>query len=182
MKLNSFLTRKIVFPDEQTKKEFDGLLADLTKDHPPVGRDEGTQVEIMGLSLWRLRDLYAWEFVEISRRGNASEAAMLATIAASGGDREAAVREAAEQGWQIRELTCRAGTRGREDECGLPGDMTDKMDNVVVEAKLADGMNLVLRYKNAALRDYYRALSVLLTVQRERLELNGEVTDEDEQE
>jgi len=179
MKLNSFLTRKIAFPDEQTKKEFDGLLADLTKYHRPVGRDEETQVEIMGLSLWRLRELYAWEFVEISRRSKASEAAMLATTAASRDDRDAAIREAAEQGWQIRELICRAGIRGREEEDGLPGDMTDATANVVVEAKLADGINLVLRYKNAALRDYYRALSVLLTLQRERRELEGEVADEE---
>jgi len=168
-KPNRFLSGKIAFPDEQQEKEFESVLARLTADRRPVGFAEETQVEIMALSMLSMCDLHAWEFAAVSNRTN-SLVAMQAIIE-NGGSREL-LREATKQGWQVRELSCRTITRSMGEDDDLLDDMTDKIANFAVEAKLTDRLDLVLRYKAAAQRQYYRALAALLALQRERIELD----------
>jgi hypothetical protein len=72
--------------------------------------------------------------------------------------------EAISQGWQAQELVCRTASRGYEDEDGLD-DMTGKTGHIVVEAKMTNSLDSILRYRAAIKRDsgvYDPSLDTLL--------------------
>jgi hypothetical protein len=168
---NCFLARKVIFRDEAEEKEFRALVASLRRYHRPVGPTEETQVSEMALSSWRLQGLYGWEALELSRRKDTS-ATIQQTVRASGDPLELPPCRATPEGWEPREVIVRTGTRSREEEESFIGEATNKTVQAVVEARMTAPIELNLRYGAAIRRDYYRALTALLALQRERLELD----------
>ena len=167
---NGFLARKVIFRNESDHREFNALLASLTRYHRPVGPTERTLVCEVALSSWRWQGVYGWESLEMSRRENES-ANILQAIGGTVNSFDLPLSGITPEGWEPREITVRAGTRNREEEKSSGGEGTDKTAQTIVEAKMSAPLELILRYGAAIRRDYYRALTALLQLQQERLEL-----------
>jgi hypothetical protein len=168
---NCFLARKVIFGDEAEEKEFKALVASLRRHHRPVGPTEETQVSELALSSWRLQGLYGWEALELSRRKDTS-ATIQQTVWASGDPLELPPCRATPEGWEPREVIVRTDTRSGKEGESFIGEATNKTVQAVVEARMTAPILLNLRYGAAIRRDYYRALTALLALQRERLELD----------
>jgi hypothetical protein len=136
------------------------------------------------MALWRLQLLYPWEFAEIEKRKNGSTA-ILQGLGTSRDSQELPLFAATQQGWEANELLVRTGTQGQKRDWLAGEDGAHKTGHVVLEAKMTTTLQTILRYGAAIRRDLYRALSTLLQMQRERMEveqfmpMNPEVSDEE---
>jgi hypothetical protein len=71
-------------------------------------------------------------------------------------------------GWACNELTIRSGTTNSDQEKESSGDRNSKAGNVQIEAKLTNSLDTILRYQAAIKRDFYRAITALRDIQRDR--------------
>ncbi len=164
------LARQIEFRDEADKKMFDALVTALTREHQPVGPTEATLISEMAISVWRLQQLYGWEFTEFNTRKSAATT-ILKSMRKTDGAQRLPLSGVPEQGWTPQELVIRTGTRNSAEEETLVGETSDTAGTVVIAAKLTSPLETILRYQAAIKRDYYRSLGVLREVQRDRMEL-----------
>ena len=167
-----FLTQQIFFRNDGDKQKFDSQVEQLSRDHRPVGVTEQDLVAEMAFCTWRLQNLNGWESVEISNRKNTA-AAILKAVGESGDAQEIPLLGAIRRGWEPDALVVRTGTRSCEEEESLSDEPIVKTGNTVIEAKMGNSLDLILRYGAAIRRDYYRALAALLQLQRERFELEA---------
>jgi hypothetical protein len=163
---HTFLEKKIAFADDAEKKEVEALLSQLVRHHDPSGPTERSLVSEMAISLWRLRNLYGWESVEISSRKAVAAAVLKALSESRNAHDLLPLLDEMGQGWEPTGLTVRNGTR----ECR--GEQTDKTGHSFLEARMGSSLDLILRYGAGIRRDFYRALATLRDLQRERLELD----------
>ncbi len=168
---HSLLAKKILFRDESEQTEFAKLAVELSRHHDPIGPTEQALVSEMAIGLWRLHQLYAWEFLEVGNRENAA-AAIFQGLRENNDAQELPLLAATQSGWAAQELTVRTGMRSRGDEESLLDEKTEKAGHVVVEAKLTSSLETLLRYGASIRRDFYKALGVLHELQDKRLELD----------
>jgi hypothetical protein len=176
--------KKVQFESENEKQAFDALELEAGLYYRPTGPAETALVSEVTICLWRLRELYGWEFSEIRNRRTAA-AAVLAGLKENGDAQALPLFGATQQGWEAEELLVRTGSRGPNENAILLDEEKLKTGHLVLEAKLTTTLQTILRYGAAIRRDLYRALAALQQLQRARLELeqlapmNGEVTDEE---
>jgi hypothetical protein len=167
---HALLSSKLVFRGEDEKRTFETLVAELTRHHAPFGPTEQALVSEMAICLWRLRDLYGWESIEIRNHTNAA-AAIVEGLRENGEAQELPLFAATQQGWSIQELVVRSGSRSSADEETLLDDARAKTGHLILETKSVSALETILRYGAAIRRDFYRALTALRELQQERLEL-----------
>jgi hypothetical protein len=122
----------------------------------------------MTIALWRLHQLYGWEFLEVSNRENAA-ATIFQGLRDNTDAHELPLFAATQQGWAAQELTVRTGMRSRGDDESLLDEKKEKAGHVVVEARLTSSLETLLRYGASIRRDFYKALAILRELQDERL-------------
>ena len=168
---HSLLAKQIRFRDESEEKEFRKLVAELSRDHNPVGLTEQNLVAEMAIALWRLQIVYGLEFLEVKNRENAATA-IFNGLSENMEAQELSFFGATQQGWSARELSVRTGSRNSGVDA-LLGEKTDKIGHVIVEARMSSSLDTLLRYGASIRRDFYKALEVLRQLQQERLELDS---------
>src|SRR5713101_3152046 len=67
------LTKRLVFQDEEEKKEYNTLLDELETEYQASGRTEWALVEEIAICLWKLQILNGWEVQEITNRRKAAK-------------------------------------------------------------------------------------------------------------
>ena len=172
---HGLLTKRLVFQDEEEKKEYNTLLDELETEYQASGRTEWALVEEIAICLWKLQILNGWEVQEITNRRKAAKAILRAVTENyceeqlplfTKGDGS---RSAAQLGWDCQELIVRTGTRNSEQENESPsGDTKGKAGHVQIEAKLNTSLDTILRYQAALKRDLYRAIAALRAIQAQR--------------
>ena len=172
---HGLLTKRLVFQDEEEKKEYNTLLDELETEYQASGRTEWALVEEIAICLWKLQILNGWEVQEITNRRKAAKA-ILRAVAENYDEEQLPLftkgdgsRSGAQLGWDCQELIVRSGTRNSEQaDANSSWDKTDKSGHVQIEAKLNTSMDSILRYEAALKRDLYGAIRTLHEIQRER--------------
>jgi len=171
---HGLLTKRLVFQDEEEKKEYNTLLDELETEYQASGRTEWALVEEIAICLWKLQILNGWEVQEITNRRKAAKA-ILRAVAENYDEEQLPLftkgdgsRSAARLGWDCQELIVRTGTRNSEQDESFAGDTKDKAGHVQIEAKLTTSLDTILRYQAALKRDLYRAIAALRAIQAQR--------------
>lgn len=174
--VHGVLSRKLRFKDEEERLLYDGLVGELCADHCPSGASEYALVFELAFCTWNLQKLYAWLFDEMAIADDSAKA-ILNNVAENYDSEQVPVfaagrANAATRGWECQELLVQTASRTCEQERGLgTEDMNKKSGRVLVHTKMIRTVDLILRYTAAVKRDYYRALSKLQELQREKCEL-----------
>jgi hypothetical protein len=177
--VHGVLARKLWFENDEERHRYNELIDELCSDHYPRGATQFALVSEMAFTIWNLQKLNGWFSREMSKTDGTAEA-MLANLGETyhceqvpffaDGKSGATAR----QGWECEQLLVRTGSRTSEEEEGLGTEQVNtKAGQVIVEAKMARTIDLILRYSTAVKRDYYRALGKLQELQRDRWELAG---------
>jgi hypothetical protein len=167
-------SKRLVFRDQQSEREFDVRLAALMDEYQPVGPTAWEMVHELAFCFWRKTELNAWELQELDHRREAP-AAILKTLAENHEvgqlplfTQQDGLQSAAGLGWDCEELVVRTGTSNSEQaEAGTLRDRKDTTGHVQIEAKLNKSLDSILRYQAAAKRDLHDTIKRLEYLQPE---------------
>jgi hypothetical protein len=170
---HGLLAKNLIFRDEEERNEFNRLLRDLEYEYCPAGPTECALVAEVANCIWKLQTANEWEISEIRHRRQAGEA-ILRAVAENYSDEQMSLftkddgtRSAASLGWDCQELIIRTGSSERDFE-EFSREKKDKAGNVLIEARLTNSLDSVLRYQSALKRDLYRAIAALADINERR--------------
>lgn len=160
---HGLLTKAIPFRDEHEEREFTKFRHELKTDLRPEDSIQTMLVEEIAVCWWKLRMATAWELKEFSGRRSGAKAAVEAYLESSEdyspSDWQKHLQDAANAGWELREMTLRA------DESSEGAIVGKKTRTHQFEARLGSAAESGMRYRSAWKRDLYKALEMLRTLQ-----------------
>jgi hypothetical protein len=161
------LARNFRFKDDQEKADYNGLISDLRSSID--GADPLKRMLMEELAIAHFRRGRALKLEQSTRRRqNPATELALNTISRSELVDTGSCFIDSDSGWECTELTM-AGKKANDSllRNGPLAEGSGDGRQLQVHAKFQDPMDKALRYQRATARDFYRALSSLLELQRE---------------
>ena len=166
---HGLLARAITFENKEDEREFSELLESIQDDFP---RAIQNMVQQELATCWWKSQMAEQELRDIRRQPNTS-AQILRNLISLNNDDAASVFSGVRgpdiasttdlSGWEGRELVLKAG-KSNGDSSVLPENLDDENGSSVIELRLTNSTERILRYQASLKRDFYRALQTLINL------------------
>ena len=174
---HGLLAKHLIFQSPEDENEFEKLLRNFEDEYKPSGATESALCGQAAICLWKLSILDGWAMQDFANRRAAAQAIVKA--AADNSDERHlpfftegnGSQSAAQAGWACDELVIRSGTRNVEQEDTLSEpDTKATSGQVLIEARLKPSLEATVRYQANLKKDFYRAITMLRDLQREKVD------------
>jgi hypothetical protein len=168
---HGLLARAITFESRQEQEEFEVLLDSIQDDFP---RAIQHIMEQELATCWWKSQVAERELRNIRSQSHTS-AQMLKKVVSLNGDAGSVVSGVGGPdiasstdlaGWEGRELVLKAG-KSNSDSSLLPGYLDDENGSPLIELRLTNSMERILRHQASIKRDFYRALHTLINLKHD---------------
>jgi hypothetical protein len=165
---HGILAKSLLFKDDEEKAAFRSFLVRLQNDQKP--RDLLELMVLEELATSHVRRARALKLEQrLYRKSSPATQIFLKAVGANSGLLGVEDDQIPEDctGWDCREVSF-AGKKGRKGPEDVGRYSGDREEQFTVKARFASPMDIAQRYQSATRRDFYRALSQLLAMRKQR--------------